>query len=287
MVYMRVTCLILVCALPGCAGIKFSPTEIKENQVLPPIIESSIPALIYRHDLNSLTGQLAVVDQNGKITPVLRAVDPQKLPIITTIPEEDGLLYRSLISQNGNAILKAATSDTNLAANQKAELVITQRTQSILQDIPRDVVLAKAALVTPQAGQKLVYITGSVLSLVKTTLFDEIDSNATITYGPVFGFNGKVYKSSSHLLNNYIITMNTVDVEILRDRSITTVSTSNDVAKELTQPAPTAPKPPEISGTSSTVAVPAQATTVNAPTLPPPPEPVISTEGSTKIEVVK
>jgi hypothetical protein len=209
MLYDKALLAVLIPILCGCAdtGIKFAKTEVIENKIVPPDIVSSIPASIYRHDLNTLTGQLAIVDDHGKITPVLKAVDPQKLPVVTAIPEETGLIYSSLISSGGNSILKA-------------EAVIKQQARSILTNVPRDIVLEKSELVSPKKNQKLVYITGTVLSLVKTTFLDEVDAGATITYGPVFGFNNKVYKASSQLLNNYVITLNTIDVESLKKKKL-------------------------------------------------------------------
>ncbi|WP_440144449.1 hypothetical protein ACS016_12995 [Aeromonas veronii] len=291
MFYYKFLFLILISMLCGCAKqpFSFTPTTVFENKIVPPDIESSIPASIYRHDLNALTGQLAIVDDHGKITPVLKAVDPEKLPIVTAIPEEAGLIYNSIISSGGNSILKAVSVDANLSSEQKAEVIIRQQARSMLTDIPRDIVLEKAELVSPKANQKLVYITGTVLSLVKTTLLDEVSAGGTVTYGPVFGFNNKIYKASTQLLNSYVITLNTIDVESLKKRKLESVTVSNDVAKELTMPAPTAPKPliiTEVSvSPSENVIAPAQTTNVNAPVILPPPELTISPESSTKIQV--
>lgn len=291
MLYNKVLLLILISMLCGCAKktINFMDTTVIENKVVPPEIESSIPASIYRHDLNALTGQLAIVDDHGKITPVLKAVDPQKLPIVTAIPEEAGLIYSSIISGGGNSILKAVSVDANLSSMQKAEVVIKQQARSMLTDIPRDIVLEKSELVSPKANQKLVYITGTVLSLIKITALDEVETGATVSYGPVFGFNNKIYLASTQFSNNYVITLNTVDVESLKKKKLESVTVSNDVAKELTMPAPTAPKPIIVTETSASpsenIIAPAQTTNVNAPVILPPPELTISPESSTEIQI--
>lgn len=284
MTYNKVLLATLTSMLFGCSpsGVKFTSTEVVENKMVPPEIESSIPASIYRHDLTALTGQLAIVDSHGTITPVLRAIDPLKPPVVTSIPEESGLIYSSLISSEGESILKAVSIDANLSNEQRAEVIIRQQARSILTDVPRDIVLERAELVSPKDNQKLVYITGTLLSLVRTTLLDEIDAGATITYGPVFGFNNKVYKASSQLLNNYVITLNTIDVESLKKKKVESLIVSNDVAKELTLPAPTAPKPLIITDVpvsqSESVIAPPQNTKVNAPVISSPPTVTLSTE---------
>jgi hypothetical protein len=270
---------IALLVMSGC-GIRFTHTQLRENQVLPPAVTNSIPATIYRHNLNALTGQIAVVDANGVTTPVLRAVDPSQLPVIRSISEANGVLYKSIISQEYSGTLRAVSSGVDLTGNQKAELVIIQIAESTLQEVPRDQVLEKAVLITTtQANQKLVYITGAVLSLVRTQLFDNIGSNATVTYGPIFGFNGEVYQASSQVRNDYIITLSTVDVDHLRDTSLTRVNTTNDTAKTLTAPAPTSPQLPQISGSELPSPPPPQPTAVNAPTLEKPeqpPSPIVS-----------
>jgi hypothetical protein len=269
--------------ISGC-GVKFTNTQLPENQLLPVPVTNSIPATIYRHNLNALTGQIAVVDINGLTTPLSRAVDPTNIPVIRSISENDGILYKSIISHEFNGNLRVASSGVALDTNQKAEVVITQIAESIMEEIPRDQILKSvSSLSTIHSDQKFVYIRGAVLSLVKTQLFTEIGSDGTIAYGPVFGFNGKVYQASSQIRNDYIITLSTVDVDNLRDKSSTKVNVTNDTVKVLTAPAPISP---QLSQTSvSVLPSPPQPIDVKAPTLAKPeqlPSPIMS---PTQVEV--
>lgn len=271
--------------LQGCAGVKFYGV-VPENQVLPPEIVNSVPASVYRHDLNSLTGQLAVLDDKGQLTPVLRAVDPVKLPVVTTIPEEQGLLYKSIISSEGNSILKAASSGVQLSAGQKGEMQIRQTSRSMISEVPRDLVLKEKRKISSAGGRKIFYITGAVISHVKTSLFDEIASDATVEYGPVFGINGKVYKSSSVVRNDYVITLSMIDTAVLDDEKVSSVESQNDLVVQLTAPAPTAPQPPKISNDEITP-VPPQQVQVRAPATQAPNIPDTVSGDAVTVDVVK
>lgn len=260
----------VVALLTACQnGITFSNKEVSENTFLPPFIESSIPANIYKYDLNLLTGMLALQNKkNGAITTYLRAVD--QAPVVTIIPDDKKLVYQSIISAKGNALLKASGVTTSITGNQLAELVINQTEISALKDLPYKKILEESKKIHPGPDQKIVYIAAATLYSTKTTIFDQIESDATVEYGPIVGINGKAYKSSNSTRNDYTVYLNIVDVGVFTgDQSEESVSFSTTPAKFITLPAATAPQPSILpTETDLSAAKPAQLAKVDAPNAP-------------------
>jgi hypothetical protein len=228
--------------LAACkGGIRFTDKEVTENALLPPVIQSSIPANIYRHDISLLTGMLAIKNKDGVITTYLRAVD--QAPIVTIIPDDKRLVYQSIISAKGNAILKSSGVSTSINGSQMAELVINQTEVSALKDLPYAKIVEESKKIHTNPDQTLVYIAAATLYYAKTTVFDELESDAVVEYGPVIGMNGKAYKSSGSTRNDYTIYLNVVDVSALTgSKDSGSIAFSETPVKYITLPAPTAPQ---------------------------------------------
>lgn len=208
-----------VLLLSGCkSGITFPNKVVAQDEILPPIIKSAVPANIYKYDLKLLTGMLAIRGQDGSITTYLRAVDQE--PLVSVVPESKRLIYKSIISGKGNATLRAAGISAEISGDQIAQLTINQTEVLALSDIPYQKVIETSKKIHPRQGQELIYITAATLYHSNAAFLDKIESNSTVEYGPVFGINGGVYKSSDVVRNDYLIYLHTISVGDLSQASI-------------------------------------------------------------------
>lgn len=244
-------------SLTACVpGVKFDKSVSKEvNKILPPIIVDSVDPSIYRFDISSLVGNIAIVDSHGMATPYIALYPDNQEPTVQIVPESEAKIYYSIITKDGEAKFTNTLGNIGLSDKQKATLEIEQISRSMLKKLPSIIKIREATgPLHPKQDQKLVYITGAVLTRSKISFLDEIGEDATVSYGPVMGFNGKVYKQSNQEKTQYYITINSIDTSVIEDPTSspektivegkkTLIVPDKDVVKELTAPGENAPVP--------------------------------------------
>ncbi|MCE3295980.1 MAG: hypothetical protein K0R65_1694 [Crocinitomicaceae bacterium] len=185
---------------------------------------------MFRNEIEKLAGSLIILEDNGKAKIIGQYIKHDQGPLEKK--ELSDVLYSSKI--NFESSVNGSYMIASISASSKSiiELIITDINGVLVpeESIPYLEICSAAQNMDKEIKKKIYYVRSAKLTSVHSKAYSQIDASTAIS-GTVFSIGGKVYNSSDQFKNDYVVSVDLIDLNnLLMTKNCEELITSNELA---------------------------------------------------------